>query len=110
MSILSLDDCAPNDPGLEAAEALASVAEGLDVGLLVCNHLMPLQRGRFLDADPTLYRDEIGIRSEGLPAVITRFRGTAVSEGRLAADRLAEPMHFDAFYDLRKRLRNASRC
>jgi hypothetical protein len=52
---------------------------------------------------PGAYRDEIGIRSEGFPALVTRFRATAVSEGRIVAEKLPDPEHFDAFYDLRKR-------
>ena len=35
--------------------------------------------------DPTGYRDEIAIRSEGLAWLFTKFRGTATAEGRLAA-------------------------
>ena len=53
--------------------------------------------------DPAAYRDEIAIRSEGLPRLLTRFRGSAVSEGRLAAARQPAPSRYDAVYDLRKR-------
>jgi len=49
------------------------------------------------------YRDEIEIRTSGLPALLSKFRATALAEGRLAADRPAEPAHYDATYDLRKR-------
>jgi Protein of unknown function (DUF3108) len=49
------------------------------------------------------YHDEIEIRTTGLPALITRLRGTGIAEGRLAADRPAEPSHYDAIYDLWKR-------
>ena len=49
------------------------------------------------------YHDEIEIRTIGLPALITRLRGTGIAEGRLAADRPAEPSHYDAIYDLWKR-------
>ena len=49
------------------------------------------------------YRDQIDIRSEGLPRLVTRFRGSAVTEGRLAAGRLPQPSRFEAAYDLRKR-------
>jgi hypothetical protein len=49
------------------------------------------------------YRDEIEIRTIGLPALLSRFRATAVAQGRLPADRPAEPSHYDATYDLRKR-------
>jgi hypothetical protein len=52
--------------------------------------------------DPTGYRDEIAIRSEGLPWLISRFRGTASAEGRLTADKPPEPSHYEAHYDLRK--------
>jgi hypothetical protein len=49
------------------------------------------------------YHDEIEIRTTGLPALITRLRGTGIAKGRLAADRPAEPSHYDAIYDLWKR-------
>jgi hypothetical protein len=49
------------------------------------------------------YHDEVEIRTTGLPALITRLRGTGIAEGRLAADRPAEPSHYDAVYDLWKR-------
>ena len=47
------------------------------------------------------YRDEIAIRSEGLAWLFTKFRGTAVAEGRFA-DGPPAPEHYDAHYDLRK--------
>jgi Protein of unknown function (DUF3108) len=53
-------------------------------------------------AGPT-YRNEIDIETQGLPHLFTRFRATAVAEGRLAADRPAEPSRYRALYDLRKR-------
>ena len=56
-----------------------------------------------LSEDNAAYRDQIEIRTEGLPAVLSRFRATASAEGRLTADRPAEPEHYDAIYDLRKR-------
>ena len=52
--------------------------------------------------DPSGYRDEIAIRSEGLAWLFTKFRGTATAEGRLAADRPPSPNHYEARYDLRK--------
>jgi Protein of unknown function (DUF3108) len=52
--------------------------------------------------DPSGYRDEIAIRSAGLPRLITRFQGTATADGRLAVDRPPEPSHYEAHYDLRK--------
>ncbi len=36
--------------------------------------------------DPAAYRDEIAIRSEGLPRLLTRFRASAASEGQFAAE------------------------
>ena len=53
--------------------------------------------------DPAAYRGEIVIRTEGLPRLLTRFRASAVSEGRLAAALLPAPTRYDAVYDLRKR-------
>src|SRR5438874_1385620 len=52
--------------------------------------------------DPSAYRDEFGIRSEGLAWLFTKFRGTATAEGRLASDRLPSPSHYEAHSDLRK--------
>ena len=48
------------------------------------------------------YRNEIAIRTEGLAALFTRFRGSAASEGALPPGRLPQPEHYSAFYDLRK--------
>src|SRR5262249_21426536 len=41
--------------------------------------------------------------TQGLPHLVTRFHATASAEGRLAADRMAEPSRYSATYDLRKR-------
>ena len=49
------------------------------------------------------YRTEIAVVTEGLPHLVSRFRGTAVVEGKLAVDRGPSPAHYDAKYDLRKR-------
>jgi hypothetical protein len=49
------------------------------------------------------YHDEIEIATQGLPYLFTRFRAAASAEGRLAADRSAEPSFYLADYDLRKR-------
>lgn len=49
------------------------------------------------------YRDQIEISTEGLPYLFTRFRATASAEGRLVTDGRAEPVHYAAAYDLRKR-------
>jgi len=55
-----------------------------------------------LKDDPAAYRDEIEIRTEGLARLLSRFRGSAVSEGRLAAELLPAPTRYEASYDLRK--------
>lgn len=54
------------------------------------------------DDDPGSYRDEIAIRSEGLPRLMTRFRGSASSEGKLVTGQLPAAAQYDAIYDLRK--------
>jgi Protein of unknown function (DUF3108) len=53
--------------------------------------------------DPAGYRDEIAIITGGLPRLVTHFRGHAITEGRLAAQRTPTPVRYEAFYDLRKR-------
>lgn len=49
------------------------------------------------------YHDEIKIVTEGLPRLFTRFRATAFAEGRRGTDRIAQPSHYLAVFDLRKR-------
>ena len=56
-----------------------------------------------LHDDITGYHDEIEIATQGLPHLLSRFRATASAEGRLGADRTAEPSRYLAAYDLRKR-------
>jgi hypothetical protein len=51
---------------------------------------------------PDGYRNEISISSEGLPHLVTHFRGAATSEGRSSGGAV-RPARFDADYDLRKR-------
>src|SRR5207253_7036899 len=53
--------------------------------------------------DDAAYRDQIEIRTEGLSRLVTRFRGSAVSEGRLGAGPRPAPVRYEAAYDLRKR-------
>jgi hypothetical protein len=59
-----------------------------------------------LNDGPSGYRDAIEIRSAGLPRLVTRFNGAAVSQGRFAAAAAAAarpaPLSYDARYDLRK--------
>jgi hypothetical protein len=59
-----------------------------------------------LHAGNAVYDDEIEIRTEGLPRLVSHFRGTAHAAGRLAANRPAEPWRYDALFDLRKRRNN----
>lgn len=49
------------------------------------------------------YRAQIAIETRALPRLVTKFRGGAVAEGRLARDGAALPSSYDALYDLRKR-------
>ena len=60
-------------------------------------------RLKFHDGDAG-YHDEIEIRTKGLASLLTRFRATALVDGRLDVARLAEPSRYLAVYDLRKRL------
>jgi hypothetical protein len=55
-----------------------------------------------LHEGPDGYRNEIAISSEALPHLVTRFRGTAVAEGKFGGG-TTRPQRFDADYDLRKR-------
>jgi uncharacterized protein DUF3108 len=57
-----------------------------------------------LSDDDGSYRDRIEIRTEGLPRLVTHFRGTAQADGTLAAGRPADPSQYNALYNLRKRL------
>jgi Protein of unknown function (DUF3108) len=83
--------------GRAAAEEIVAVYSALWAGLPAGEIRLRLHDG---DAG---YRDEIEIRTQGLPRLFTRFHGSALAEGRLAADRPAEPSLYDAVYDLRKR-------
>lgn len=49
------------------------------------------------------YHDEIEISTDGLPRLVTHFRGQAQAVGRLAPGQPADPQRYDALYDLRKR-------
>jgi hypothetical protein len=62
-----------------------------------------------LHESPAGYRDEIAIASEALPWLVTKFRGTAVSEGKLAAGGVPAPTRYDSNYDLRRRKDRALR-
>ena len=56
-----------------------------------------------LSGDAAAYHDQIEIQTEGLPALLSRFRAMASAAGHLASGGPAEPEHYDAIYDLRKR-------
>jgi Protein of unknown function (DUF3108) len=83
--------------GGAAAEPIVAFYTAYWAGLPAARIRLELQ-----DRGP-VYHDEIAIETQGLPHLFTRFRATALAEGRLAADRPAEPSHYQAIYDLRKR-------
>lgn len=56
-----------------------------------------------LDDAAATYRDRIDIRTNGLPHLVTHFRGTAQATGRLGGGHAADPSGYEARYDLRKR-------
>lgn len=65
---------------------------------------LPAGEVRFRFAgDGASYRYEVGVKSAGLPRLITHLRGTAEGEGRFAADGHAAPLRYDVLYDLRQR-------
>lgn len=88
----------------------AHPAHGAEIAALYSASWAGLPAGEIrltLRDDAASYRDEIAIRSEGLPRLLTHFRGRALSEGNRitapAALALPLPLRYDAFYDLRKR-------
>jgi uncharacterized protein DUF3108 len=83
--------------GPAAAEEIVANYGAYWAGLPAANIRLTLRNGG------VGYHDEIEITTQGLPHLFTRFRATASAEGRLAADRTAEPSRYLAAYDLRKR-------
>jgi hypothetical protein len=83
--------------GAGRAEEIVAVYEAYWAGLPAAEIRLRLGGGG------AAYHDEIEIRSEGLPRLITHFHGTAQAEGRLAPGRSAAPSRYDALYNLRKR-------
>jgi hypothetical protein len=84
----------------------APAARGEEIAALYRVSYMGLPAGQIrfrFSGDGFTYSDEIAIESAGLPRLVTHFRGTATSEGRLANDGQVVPQHYDALYDLRKR-------
>ena len=49
------------------------------------------------------YRDEIAIGTQGLSWLVTHFRGTAMSDGRLLPDGAPAPLRYDSNYALHHR-------
>jgi Protein of unknown function (DUF3108) len=83
--------------GSSRAEPLVAVYDAFWAGL-------PVARIRLeLDDGGAHYQDAIAVTTDGLPRLVTKFRGTATAEGRLGPALPAEPMRYDAVYDLRKR-------
>ena len=66
----------------KSPELLATAAEGLDVGLVVCNHLASSQPGRFIDGDPDLYREEVGANVCAYLELANRFGRRLRERGR----------------------------
>jgi hypothetical protein len=83
-------------PRPAAASEVAAVYQAYWAGLPAGEIRLGLREGA------GLYRDKIAIRSTGLPWLVTRFRGTAVSGGRDPGSRPV-PSRYEALYDLRKR-------
>jgi len=95
--------------GLVLAAALllpAARARADDIAAVYAAYWAGLPAGEIrlmLHEADAAYRHKIEIRTTGLPALLSKFRATAIAEGRLDAGRPAEPSHYDATYDLRKR-------
>jgi len=91
---------------LAALLSIAPAARADDIAAVYAVYWAGLPAGeirlRLHDA-AAAYRDQIEIRTTGLPALLSNFRATALAEGRLSAGRPAEPSRYDATYDLRKR-------
>ncbi len=65
---------------------------------------LPAGEVRFRFAgDGASYHYDIGVETEGLPRLVTHFRGIAEGEGRLGLDGRAAPLRYEALYDLRQR-------
>jgi hypothetical protein len=89
--------------GPAAAEDIIANYSAYWAGLPAANIRLTLRDGNVGRDGRAGYHDEIEITTQGLPYLLSRFRATASAEGRLAADRTAEPSHYLAAYDLRKR-------
>jgi Protein of unknown function (DUF3108) len=83
--------------GAARAEEIVAVYKAYWAGLPAAQIRLTLRNG------DGAYDDAIEIRSQGLPQLVTHFRGTANAAGQVASDHPAEPTRFQALYDLRKR-------
>lgn len=83
--------------GAARADQIVAVYQAYWAGLPAAEIRLKLRDGE------GSYSDQIEIRTEGLPRLVTHFRGTAQADGRLAAGRPADPSRYDALYNLRKR-------
>ena len=84
-------------PGAASAAEIVATYSAFWAGLPAAGIRLELNDGE------AAYIDRIEISTTGLPRLVTRFRGTAVAQGQLAASGTAQPMRYDAYYDLRKR-------
>jgi hypothetical protein len=87
-----------------AAVALSAPAGAADVAALYQAYWAGMPAGEVrltLHDEAGRYRDEIEIRADGLPLLMTRFHAVAIAEGR-QADPLPAPQRYDARYSLRK--------
>jgi hypothetical protein len=89
--------------GPAAAEDIVANYSAFWAGLPAANIRLTLHDGSAGRDGSVGYYDEIEITTQGLPHLLSRFRAAALAEGRLAADRTAEPSRYLAAYDLRKR-------
>ncbi len=96
-AVLGIALLLPPASGAAHADDVIAVYRAYWAGLPAAEIRLTLRDGN------ATYDDEIEIRSEGLPRLLSHFRGTARAAGRLAPDRSAQPARYDAVYDLRKR-------
>jgi hypothetical protein len=89
--------CAAACPGAARANDIVAIYAAYWAGLPAAEIRLELRDGA------AAYHDQIEIRTEGLPRLVTRFRGTAHADGRLLPGRPAAPADYDALYDLHKR-------
>lgn len=87
------------------AALLTSHAQAAETAAIYDAYWAGIAAGRIrlsLHDAATAYRADIAIRTKGLARLVTRFQGTATTEGALAHERPV-PARYGARYDLRKR-------